>query len=284
MYFATDAAPGQNLYYCTTGGAWTRGGGGASASSAGACQLASSLGFALNGTDESALLNSTFAAFYAAGGGCLAIDMGKTLRADSQIVLPHAGAWPYGAPTYRITSGGNAGGGVGAADIGLATGVLDLRFHGDASHPEYGNGPKLVAIGDGAVIIDNVTLTSTASGDCAAYLITTNAQLFVHNTTFWGQQGAAGCSTAIVMGGPQQGTLSSTGNITDHFGGYGTVIRDNRFLYMGRVAWLRSGANGVILDTNFIQGGNSTTLPNVFDWLVSDSRPTRTEPISSATT
>src|SRR5262249_54965720 len=141
MYFATDATPGQNLYYCTGIGVWTRGGGGGNA---GPCQLASSLGFALNGTDESALLNSTFTAFYNAGGGCLAIDMGKTLRADSQIVLPHANSWPYASPSYRITSGSMAGGVLGSSDLATNTGILDLRFHGDSSHPEYGNGPKLV--------------------------------------------------------------------------------------------------------------------------------------------
>jgi hypothetical protein len=36
--------------------------------------------------DETTLLNSTLSAFYTAGGGCLAIDAGKTLRADGQIV------------------------------------------------------------------------------------------------------------------------------------------------------------------------------------------------------
>jgi hypothetical protein len=204
--------------------------------------------------------------FYNAGGGCLAIDMGKTLRADSQIVLPHANTWPYAAPSYRITSGGMAGGVLGVSDIATNTGILDLRYHGDASHPEYGNGPKLVAIGDGNLTIDNVTLTSSAASDCATYVLTTGTALYIHHTTFWGQQGqTAGCSTAIVMGGSQNGMLQSTGQISDHFGGYGSVIRENRFIMMGRVAWLRSGANGVFIDGNYVVGGNATTHPHAID-------------------
>ncbi len=68
------------------------------------CTAASSLGFLLNGTDETAKLNSVLLAFYNHGGGCLAIDCGKTLRADSQIVLPNAGTVTYGLPPYSITS------------------------------------------------------------------------------------------------------------------------------------------------------------------------------------
>ena len=89
LYFATDVTAGQNLYFCTatgTPGTWTaQSAGVSSGASAGSCSLASSLGFQLNGTDETSLLNSTLAAFYAAGGGCLAIDGGKTLRIDGQI-------------------------------------------------------------------------------------------------------------------------------------------------------------------------------------------------------
>jgi hypothetical protein len=86
-------------------GNWTQEGArGSSGSSAGACQTASSLGFHLNGTDETVLLNSTLLSFYNAGGGCLAIDCGKTLRANGQIVLPNAGTVTYGMPPYLITS------------------------------------------------------------------------------------------------------------------------------------------------------------------------------------
>src|ERR1051326_1468686 len=57
MFFATDATAGQNLFYCTAPGIWTVGSG-AGSSNSGVCPLASGLGFALNGSDETALLNS----------------------------------------------------------------------------------------------------------------------------------------------------------------------------------------------------------------------------------
>src|SRR4051812_6598881 len=88
MYFATDATAGQNLFYCTAPGIWTVGAGGSgSSNSGGLCQLASGLGFALNGTDETTQLNNVLTNMLTNGGGCLAIDAGKTLRADGQIAL-----------------------------------------------------------------------------------------------------------------------------------------------------------------------------------------------------
>src|SRR4051794_27704806 len=117
MYFASDAAAGQNLYVCTTPGTpgvWTlQGGSGGAGANQAPCSLASSLGFQLNGTDETALLNSALAAFYAAHGGCLAIDANKTLRADGQIKLPDSGSPNWTSPSYRITGMGPGVGGNG---------------------------------------------------------------------------------------------------------------------------------------------------------------------------
>ncbi|HTS62157.1 MAG TPA: hypothetical protein VMH28_09030 [Candidatus Acidoferrales bacterium] len=255
MYFATDATPGQNLSYCTAPGTWTSN---SASAGAGPCQLASALGFALNGSDETSLLNTTLTAFYTAGGGCLAINAGKTLRADGQIVLPNSGLPNLIQPTYRFTSAGNAGGWADSS-TSASGGVLDLRFHGDSSHPEYGNGPKLVTIGSGNVIFDNLTITSGAgSADCATYLMTTASMLMVHNVTFWGQHGlTSACNDAVVLGGTAWNNAAPAGTLADHFAGYGTVIRDNRFLGMARAVWARSAVNAVTIDANFIMGGNS---------------------------
>ena len=263
MYFATDAAPGQNLAYCTAPGTWTVGAG---SGTAGPCQLATALGFALNGIDETALLNTTFANFYSAGGGCLAINNGKTLRADGQIVLPNSGAPYYTQPPYRITSIGNAGGyGDTSTQAGQTGGTLDLRYSGNSSYPQYGNGPKILSMGHGDLVIDNVTITDGGT-DCAAYLMVTGSALYAHNTTFWGQHGlGSGCNDAIILGGTTENNQPDTGTIADHFSGYGSIIRDNRFLGVARAVWGQSAVNGIVIDGNFIMGGNSTSKPNAID-------------------
>jgi hypothetical protein len=148
--------------------------------SAGPCTLASSLGFALNGTDEATLLNSTFAAWYAAGGGCLAIDAGKTLRADGQIVLPNSGSAPWNQPPIRITGSVSVNGygdqlhAAGTYPVGGSR--LDLRYAG---------GPKILTLGSGTMEIDHITLVDGAS-DCAPFVQTTFTVLKIHDASFFG--------------------------------------------------------------------------------------------------
>ncbi len=118
IYFATDVTAGQNLYLCTatiTPGTWTvPGGSGSGSGSSVACSLASSLGFQLNGTDETTLLNSTLAS---ATVSCLAIDAWKALRADGQIIMS-------ATHPFRITGSTSAG------YVGPSGSVLDLRYAG----------------------------------------------------------------------------------------------------------------------------------------------------------
>ena len=71
-----------------------------------ACTSASALGFALDGSDETTLLNSTLAAMNTAGGGCLAIDAAKTLRADGQVILTFGASLTFTQRTIRIIGGG----------------------------------------------------------------------------------------------------------------------------------------------------------------------------------
>ena len=37
--------------------------------------------------------------------------------------------------------------------------------------------------------------------------------------------------------------------------GFGSVIRDNRFLVMNRMVYARTGVNGVVIANNYVQGG-----------------------------
>ena len=228
------------------------------------CQTASSLGFALAGSDETTLLNSTLSTFYAAGGGCLYIDAGKTLRADSQIVIPNSGASNYTQPPIRITGAGATGG--AGKTAGTVTGSsLDLRYHGSA-YANYGNGPKLLTMGQGRLEIDHLTLTAggTAGGvggtDCAAYVMTTNTVLYIHDTSFVSQHGDwAGCNIGVILGGTGVPGAGASGAITDCFNGYESSISDNAFLNMGIAVLMQSAVNGSTVARNWIYGGNGTT-------------------------
>jgi hypothetical protein len=220
-------------------------------SSSGPCQLASSLGFALDGTDETTLLNSTFAAFQTAGGGCLAIDAGKTLRADGQIVLPNSGSPKWAVPTFRITGVGDGGDNLIWSGTPIYGGSqLDLR---------YASGPKIWSSGIGTFEIDHISITDGGS-DCAAFLQTTGTKLFINHTTFYSSRAeGSGCNDAIILGGT--GNYPITGAITDPFSGYGTVIESNTFARLARAVVFQGNVNDVKVLNNYVSGSGNTTTP-----------------------
>jgi len=206
----------------------------------GECRTASSLGFLLNGTDETALLNSTLAS--TSGVSCLAIDAWKTLRADGQVLAPITHA-------FRIT-GATGSNGFGSLPGGS---TLDLRYAGSSN-----GGAKLFAGGtyDGGDLqsylqIDNITITSGGS-DCNPFIISSLVRLDIHRVYFLGTQAAnAACNDAIIQG------------FGGDFIGYGSRITDNSFYGMAHVYTGNSQSswevNGVNITGNWIQGGNSTS-------------------------
>jgi len=227
------------------------------------CKTASSMGFLLNGTDESTALIALLGKYYTAGGGCLYIDDGKTLRADSQIVIPNAGSSGYRQPPIRITSGSNS---ANYSDAIVTSGVpngggrLDLRYHGGT---QYGGGPKLLTLGSGSLTIDHITLTSGAgTSDCAAFLMTTQTTLLIDHTTFLGTVASNGtnysCNDAIILGGVNS-VVGLTGTTADRFGGYGTQIHDNFFSKIRRQVVMQNVTNGVSFhhNTNDRVSGNN---------------------------
>jgi len=274
LYFATDAPAGQNLYACTatgTPGTWSAEGGSGgtpAGGGSGACSLASSLGFQLNGTDESTLLNSTLAAFSTAGGGCLAIDAGKTLRADGQIVLMSGGSPTFTQRTVRITG---AGQGIGGIAGGMDTGVsrIDLRYHGTGDgvtwKAAYGGGPKLLSLGTGILEIDHLTIFDSGS-DCAAYVMATIGELHIHDATFVGTSAnpATSCNDAIISGGTSQPSSTLNGTITDWNVGPPRIER-NRFLNMARAWVAQSSVNNAWFANNIIVGGMATGVRAAID-------------------
>jgi len=236
MYFATDAAAGQNLSYCVPPGGWRSG------SAAGAvCQLASALGFALDGSDETTTMNAVFANFYAAGGGCLAIDQNKTLRMDGQIILPHAGGPSYLQPPYRITGAGHIWG--SGEPQGLS--VLDLRYAGSAN----GNF-KLEHVGYGMLELDHLNIKDGGS-DCNPYLVLTGEH-HIHDVTFIASTTGTGCNTFLTVGGTQAPNAAHNGNYLDWF--WGQSLIDHNLFIIGRALLARSSANAMVFDANVVGG------------------------------
>ena len=235
MYFATDAAAGQNLSYCTPPGNWT----GMSGGSSGPCKLASALGFALDGSDETALLNTTFANYYTAGGGCLAIDAGKTLRADDQITMPAASANSTQngvggkTPWIRITGAGGAFFAFGPSFLAGGS-TLDLRYKSSGISAFQG-GPKLIGVGAGVLELDHITVTTGAASDCATFLMTTVTAPFFHDLTISG----TGCNGGVVLGGssgitsPYPANSPLTTAVTGWFQGYGGMLDNIKLVGIG---------------------------------------------------
>ena len=245
VYFATDVPAGQNLYFCTvtgTPGTWTlQGGSGGATGNSSSCSLASSLGFQLNGTDEGPKMTATIAAFVAAGGGCLAIDSGKTLRVDSQIVTSPGSKYV----PIRFT-------GDGLTAYGETGSTLDLR---------YASGPGIWANGSSTFSLDHLTVRNTVN--CQPLLKATWAVLMIQNTTFVGSGTLkSACNDAIVLAGTNAATDPT---INSAFNGYGTVIRDNHFYNTQRILLMQSGVNGIVFAGNSNQGGNTSSQGPVIE-------------------
>lgn len=221
------------------------------------CKLASALGFLLNNTDETSLLNSTIAAIINGGGGCLAVDAGKTLRADGQVVTPY-----NVSASMRLTSSCGTGANAYGTPIENGCGVLDLRYHAGGTNCSAGVncGPKIFTNFSGSFEVDHITLTTNfGPADCAAFLLTTVSSLYVHDMTIYGGHGsfpAVGCNDGIILGGDSSVYDSAT---TAPFIGYGSVIRFAKFMGLARAWKLGNASNGTVFDSNSIGGGNGTT-------------------------
>jgi hypothetical protein len=233
------------------------------------CDLASSLGFRFDGSDETALLDSTLTRFFAANGGCLAIDNGKSLRIDGQITFPADAANAQGVgiagrqPTYAIIGAGNSYAPSGYAWMSGGS-TLDLRYHGSEIAALQG-GPKLLSVGHGTLIIENLNITTGASSDCATFFYSTGTVVRMRGVTFQG----TGCNGGVVLGGtaayggmyPTNYPVSTA--VTGWFQGYGSFLSDVYFFGTGNAvapALLFQGyVNGVVARNLWIGSGGSST-------------------------
>ena len=186
--------------------------------------MASSVGFLLNGTDETAALLVLMAKWQSSGGGCLAIDTGKTLTTANQVVVP---TFLVGSnvrqANMRIT--GAAGGGASSWNL------------------TYSKGPKISTTGFGVLELDHLTLEDTVDGT-QPFIYTTNTRLLIHDNTLNGKY--TGFQDIIILGGPSYGS---------GFGGYGTVIWDNVFGHVNACVRMQATVNGVVFRDNHISYG-----------------------------
>jgi len=115
-------------------------------------------------------LNTLLGTFYTAGGGCVAIDAGKTLRADGQIVIPKAVSTPWAATPVRITGSTNPMASADALATPTGGSTLDLRYAGN----------RILALGQGTVEIDH-NLIKNGGTSCGTFIYSTLAVMKIHD-------------------------------------------------------------------------------------------------------
>ncbi len=206
-------------------------------------------------TDDSAAVAAALAAASAADGGVIFFPPG-TYRINSQISIPNDGASPPVQKSLRLTGAGpsHSGGAVSIyAGAPLGGSILDLRYGGP--------GAKIQTLGLGFLELDRLTLKDDGN-DAAPFLLATNTTVQVQSVEFHGnpQKSGATCDQdAIILGGT--GTDLWTGGANAPFQGYGSVIRGNYFNHIRRGVWLRTYANGVVIEGNTWWQNTGSNLP-----------------------
>jgi hypothetical protein len=186
--------------------------------------------------DESTAVQAAITAALAANGGVILFPAGR-YRINAQLLIPNDGASP--APhqkPLRFVGVGSHWAGIASPILGES--VLDLRYAGTIG--------KIVTFGLGVLDFDRLTLTNGGS-DSLPFVYTTNTTLHVEGCAFIGATAASPLQDAIVLGGH---TLTTTGDATGHFQGYGTIIAGNYFDYIHRGVLLQVDANAVVIRDN----------------------------------
>lgn len=221
----------------------------------GGCPTASALGFALNGTDETAKLLAIWTANQAAGvNDCIFVDSGKSLTIGSTLTVPNAtDVGSTGCPNcpvqvaHRLTGAG-ANGSYNTLPAGGTSAVV---FTGNNSPA------NLITLGSGSLEIDHLALQNTTT--CGAFVFTTNTIVKIHDDTFDGSAaGTSACNDGVVMGG----TTTAHGSVVaDAFFGYGSFVHHNFFHQMRTAVKLQVYAQGIPVTNNTIDqsdGGTSS--------------------------
>ena len=176
--------------------------------------------------DDTAAFNAALQAAFHANGGTVYFPCGRTYLIKSQIIIPSMGHGPS-QPVIRLTGCG------AGTDSGS---ILDLVYSG---------GPKIVTQGSGELEIDHIVLEDTADGK-NAFLYSLATKVMFHDDTFLGRRGISRMPDAIVLGPPSMASGS--------FDGYGSVIRENTFSFVGAAVRMQAAVNGVDIEDNNIGG------------------------------
>src|SRR5262249_52229688 len=124
-----------------------------------------------------------------------------------------------------------------------------------------GAGGKIQTLGDGYLEIRHLTLLEGGSAATTTpFVWTTNTVLNIHHVGFYGYPTLSGitCVQDCVIFG---GTSNVVGNTTDSsFQGYGSVMRECYGNRIRRMAYLRAGANSVIVRDNVVWNGSGSNL------------------------
>lgn len=183
--------------------------------------------------DDTTAINSALRAAFQSAGGTVYFPCGRTYRINSQIVIP-TNRIPS-QPVIRLT-------GCGA---GLDSGsILNLAYAG---------GPKIVTQGAGNLEVDHLLLEDTEDGT-HPLIYSPTTRVTIHDNTFLGKRQANPLQDAIVLGPP---VMVGTGG----FHGYGSVVRENTFSFIGTAVRLQAATNGLVIESNNIVGSCGGVAP-----------------------
>lgn len=199
-------------------------------------------------TDDTNAFNGLISTVYNAGGGTIYVR--GTCLILGAVVFPNDGAASPKQVAMRITGAGSSANGYWGV-LPASPSALDLRYNASVA--------KLDTRGAGLLEIDHITLKDGGS-DCAPFIHTTNTTLNIHDTAFSGTAaGLTACNDAIILGG----TAANVGGSSDDaFQGYHTIITQNFFDKVRRMALLQTYANNIWITYNTYSSSSGNALVN----------------------
>ena len=211
--------------------------------------------------DWTAIFQSALDFLHANNGGTLRLRA-RTYRIDGQIVVPFTASYDpnFGTMGYQRTmriigSGGERNSYM--AGYEKSGTQLDMRYSGGT-----GTG-RFLATGNGSLVLQDFAFTDNGgASNITPFLYDTCSTVHAFRVGFIGARGANPYPDAIVLGG-QGDTADAIGENTAKmfFAGYGTVVRDCFFDWIGRAIYGRIYANSVVFDGNTVWLGQDSTMP-----------------------
>jgi hypothetical protein len=195
-------------------------------------------------TDDTVAVNDGLVAMKLIG-GTLFFPPGTTLCLG-EVVFPIYTDTTTRMRAVRLTGAGSNPS-FGYAHMGGS--VLDVRGGVDG---------RIKLLGHGHCEIDHLTIQD-GSGQSVPLIYTTNTVLHLHHCRINGSKTGTTCDQdAIVFGG--LGTTDD-GTVNGPFQGYGSVVAQNEFQGIRRIALLRRSANGIVVRENAVASNCGSNLP-----------------------